>query len=704
MPREQLLALPPAMAGEYLDTLARARSAGTGPATAGGYRRGAVKVVQVSGFLNPGLHAPKFGLTAYSALRRQITDAAADEDVGSILLHVASNGGSVTGLFPVLKAIREAAQVKPVHSVIEGAGLSAAYAIASSASKVFISDAASEVGSIGVVAAHADQSEADKQAGVKITFIHAGEKKVDGNPHEPLSDRARADIQRDVDGLYDMFVEHVAATRRLSPQAVRNQQAAIFRGTAAVEAGLVDGILEPERALAALGNPQMEMQTMLPEIEAAGPEGDGKVTMSELRQLAGPILAPETLLAHADELMAMDRAAIGNRILEIAAEQSEQNVITQRVVPKEAGVRPAAPGIPGQPRAAAGGATWTEQAGAALAHRIAPDAHPVDHANPYRGASVSDLARTCLGQAGYRNAGMMSGPQAITAAMSGSHTTSDFGAILENFVRRELGRGFTMVPDTLKRIATRSSASDFRRKAIIQTGDFPSLEKVAESGEYTYGTMGEQSEGYRIATYGRILSLTRAALINDDLGGFSRLVLKAGRAAREVENGEIAAILTGNPEMNDGHNLFSVEHGNMPANGSAISIESLTAARKAMRLQKSIDGAHYLDVAPRFLLVSPEDETLAESLLAQINPASADDVNVFSGKLELLVDPRISGWFLFADPAQHDGIEYSYLSGQEGLEIEDRWEFDRDAYHLKARLDFGAGPIDWRSMYFNPGA
>jgi ClpP class serine protease len=59
-----------------------------------------------------------------------------------------------------------------------------------------------EVGSIGVVAVHIDESGADEKAGLAWTFVFAGECKIDGNAHEPLSDRARATIQADVDRLY----------------------------------------------------------------------------------------------------------------------------------------------------------------------------------------------------------------------------------------------------------------------------------------------------------------------------------------------------------------------------------------------------------------------------------------------------------------------------------------------------------------------
>jgi ClpP class serine protease len=85
-----------------------------------------------------------------------------------------------------------------------------------------------EIGSIGVVAVHVDESAADARAGLAWSFVHAGERKVDGNSHEPLSSRARADIQADVDFLYERFVNLAARNRRLSPEAVRATEAGVF--------------------------------------------------------------------------------------------------------------------------------------------------------------------------------------------------------------------------------------------------------------------------------------------------------------------------------------------------------------------------------------------------------------------------------------------------------------------------------------------
>ena len=107
-----------------------------------------------------------------------------------------------------------------------------------------------EVGSIGVVAVHVDESAADTKAGLAWTYVFAGETKIDGNSHQPLSERARATIQADVDQLYTQLCGLVASNRRLTREAVRATDAAVYRGEAAIRAGLADRIGTLDLAIA----------------------------------------------------------------------------------------------------------------------------------------------------------------------------------------------------------------------------------------------------------------------------------------------------------------------------------------------------------------------------------------------------------------------------------------------------------------------
>ena len=191
------------------------------------------------------------GLASYASLGTQLDQAELDPQVQGILLDVDSNGGQAGGVFDLADRITTLRGVKPVYAIASEACLSAAYALACGAERLFVTQTGA-VGSVGVVAVHVDQSGADQKAGLNYDYVTAGEHKADANPHAPLSDDARASLQAEVDRLYGLFVGLVARNRGLSADVIRSQQAGVFFGPNAVAAGLADQVGTFDSALAAL--------------------------------------------------------------------------------------------------------------------------------------------------------------------------------------------------------------------------------------------------------------------------------------------------------------------------------------------------------------------------------------------------------------------------------------------------------------------
>ena len=189
------------------------------------------------------------GLTSYGEIAAMLDAALADPQVSGILLDIDSPGGEASGSFELARHVREVAAQKPVWAVANDAAYSAAYAIAASAQRVFVTETGG-VGSIGVIALHVDQSVKDAKDGYRYTAITAGAHKNDYSPHEPLSDTAKTELQVEVDRLYAIFTEHVAVMRGLNLDAVRSTQAGLFFGSNAVAQGLADGVQTLESTLA----------------------------------------------------------------------------------------------------------------------------------------------------------------------------------------------------------------------------------------------------------------------------------------------------------------------------------------------------------------------------------------------------------------------------------------------------------------------
>lgn len=198
-----------------------------------------------------GVMAPKANLfmrisggSSTQMIASQVSAAAEDSGVRSILLVIDSPGGSVLGTPELGQAIRDAAGVKPVVAICDGVIASAAYWAGSSANAVYITGPTVMAGSIGVVATHVDSSVADAKTGLKKTEITAGKYKRVDSGLEPLSEEGRAAMQEKVDYLYSLFVNVVAENRGVDVEAVLEHMAdgRVFIGQQAIDAGLVDGV------------------------------------------------------------------------------------------------------------------------------------------------------------------------------------------------------------------------------------------------------------------------------------------------------------------------------------------------------------------------------------------------------------------------------------------------------------------------------
>lgn len=342
----------------------------------------------------------------------------------------------------------------------------------------------------------------------------------------------------------------------------------------------------------------------------------------------------------------------------------------------------------------------------AILNRASPAKHKLDeHGRQYRGLPLLELGRSLLEAEGVNTRGM----DKLQLAQRAMHGSGDFPAILANVANKTLRAAYEAAPQTFRPFTKQAGAADFKQIQRTQVGDAPNLVKVNEHGEFTYGTIGEGKETYQLATYGRIIAVTRQTIINDDLGAFTDMPAKFGRAAADLESDIVWGIVTNNAAMADTVALFHADHGNLAAANAAIAVASLGLARAAMRKQTSLDG-RVINVSPAYLLVPAALETIAHQFTSSAYVSTKGiDINPFAGALQPIVEPRLdvasaTAWYLAADPAQIDTIEYCYLEGNEGVYLETRNGFEVDGLEIKARLDFAAKAIDHRGLFKNAGA
>ena len=275
-----------------------------------------IAVVQVEGSLahKTGNLDPESGMTGYDGIRAKLEMAMKDPAVKGILMDVDSPGGEVSGAFDLADFIAVSKQ-KQIWAYANDLMASAAYLVGSQADKVFASQTAS-VGSIGVLVAHADYSKAMEAEGVKVTLIHSGEHKVDGNPYAALPDGVKSDIQAEIDGLRDKFAASVSRGRKMSKESILDTEARVYPGAKAVEMGLVDGVASFDEVIATFSNEftrsgevKPKGTTMTYEVVASAPglsEADVEKLMMEAREdgvKAGAVAERariQGILAHAE--------------------------------------------------------------------------------------------------------------------------------------------------------------------------------------------------------------------------------------------------------------------------------------------------------------------------------------------------------------------------------------------------------------------
>lgn len=336
------------------------------------------------------------------------------------------------------------------------------------------------------------------------------------------------------------------------------------------------------------------------------------------------------------------------------------------------------------------------RAGEALFARSHPEHQLSDPARAHAGLTIPDHARECLRRSGVSTTGLAT-ETLVTRAL---HTTSDFPLILGDAVNRELRRSYQSPVSGARMLARQTTSRDFRAKRRAILGEAPELQKVNEGGEFEHGTIDEAAETYAVATFGKIIAVSRQAMINDDLGAFTSVPSAMGTAALNFEAAQLVAKIESNPLMSDGIAVFDAsDHGNTHGAGATLA-DDLATARTAMRRKTGLSGSP-IDVAPRYVLVPPELETDMQKALAEIQATSTEEFNPFSA-LTLAVEPRLvsqSRWYVVADPATVDGLEYAYLEGAPGPQIETRQGFEVDGVQIKVRLDFGSGWVDHRGWY-----
>lgn len=333
-----------------------------------------------------------------------------------------------------------------------------------------------------------------------------------------------------------------------------------------------------------------------------------------------------------------------------------------------------------------------------------PVEKPAEGAQNYRSMRLRDLMIDAVEREGtMRNARYADDNDLIRAAMSG---TGAFPNILAAAVNKSAATAYTAVPTTFERWTSTGSNSDFKPTRQVRISEAGELIEIKEGGEFKFDELTDAMTEKTIATYGRSFGLTRNAIINDDLGMLTRVPRSYAMAARRGLNKLVYQTLA-NVKYD------ATKFGNKAETGGALSVETLSAARLAMRTQKNIGNKEIIGITPQYLIIPAALETAAYQLLHSISdPSQANPnvVNPFSGSgLQVIVDAELdaiseAGWYLAALPgAGVDTIEVTYLNGNQNPIIESRASWETLGIEYRIYIDYGVNVLDNKGLYFNAG-
>lgn len=322
--------------------------------------------------------------------------------------------------------------------------------------------------------------------------------------------------------------------------------------------------------------------------------------------------------------------------------------------------------------------------------------------NVYNGMTLREYARMSLTE---RGVGVSTLNPMQMVGMAFTHSTSDFGNILLDVANKAILQGWEEAPETYEQWTRKGQLSDFKTAHRVGMGGFNALRQVREGAEYKYVTTGDKQATIALATYGELFSITRQAIINDDLNMLTDVPMKLGRAAKSTIADLVYAILTTNPKMStDSVALFDkAKHANV-LEGAQMDVGSLDKARQLMRAQK--EGQRHLNIRPAFVLVPTAMESVTNQVIKSASVKGADInagiINPVKDFATVIAEPRLDDssqtTFYLAAAKGTDTIEVAYLNGVDTPYIDQQDGFSVDGVTTKVRIDAGVAPVDHRGL------
>ena len=305
------------------------------------------------------------------------------------------------------------------------------------------------------------------------------------------------------------------------------------------------------------------------------------------------------------------------------------------------------------------------------------------------------------------------------------HSTSDFPIIMGLAGEAAIKQSYLNLvkTQTFRPLVRYESAKNFLPMRKLQMGEIPSLERIPEGAEVTYGTISENAEQWAIGKYGRAFSATYEMMVNDQRNLVFGGMTAYGAAAARMESNLVWGVFKENPmcyKMNAKRenvadaNWFDLDKHHNISGPSALTHDAIEEAEFMMSIQKGNDKheGDELNIEPRFLIVPSRLKNTAKRLLySQYNPTQVQDVNIYQNAFDVISEARLNpkgkddpySWYMTCDPNVLPVLWMAYLNGEQEPRTMYQTDFDTLSIKIRADLNFGVTHGEWRAVHMNAG-
>jgi phage major head subunit gpT-like protein len=293
----------------------------------------------------------------------------------------------------------------------------------------------------------------------------------------------------------------------------------------------------------------------------------------------------------------------------------------------------------------------------------------------------------------------------VAVVLRAAFATHNISNILAATYGKYLLAGFEAVESVWEQISLVRPLNDLKAATGVRLDGGFVFDEVGNDGKLKSADAGDAARTLQAKTYGRMSSITRTDIINDDLGALTAVPRRLGRGAALKFNQVFwAAFEASNSTYFQGATAGA---------GNALAIGSVETAYGAYRALTDPDGAP-LGITPKILLVpvglritadkiQTGNTLLASSLGSTSSKVLEPQANVLAGKFTIVDSAYLSSsstWWLAADPADLPTMEVGFLNGQRQPTVEQaEADFDTLGIQVRGYFDFGVSKAESRACY-----